>query len=79
MIRSGIISDSKQLACLLLSLRSQFKPATQLGLDMLTRLDCLTSLVESLSISPDPSALPSELATRHLSKALDQSMEAAET
>lgn len=48
MIRSGIFSDSKQLACLLLSLKGQYKPATQLGLEMLGRLNCLTDLIETL-------------------------------
>lgn len=76
MIRSGIFSDSKQLACLLLSLRSQHKSATQLGLDMLIRLDCLSGLVDTLNISGDSSVLPSELATRHLSRALEESVEA---
>lgn len=39
MIRSEILTDSKQLACQLLSLKDQYKPALQLGLDMLNRLE----------------------------------------
>uniref|UniRef100_A0A6G1SHH4 Uncharacterized protein C18orf8 n=1 Tax=Aceria tosichella TaxID=561515 RepID=A0A6G1SHH4_9ACAR len=38
MIRSEILKDSKQLACSLLSLKDQYHPAAQLGLDMLYRL-----------------------------------------
>lgn len=63
MIRSEIFKDSKQLACLLLSLRNKYKPAVQLGLDMLHRLDCLTGLVESICIMPDSLEIPSEIST----------------
>lgn len=75
MIRSDILSDSKQLACLLLSLRHQYKPAVQLGLDMLHRLNCLTELIESLNLNPDlEERLPSETTSR-LSDALHISIE----
>lgn len=74
MIRSEIFKDSKQLACRLLSLRRQYQPAAQLGLDMLHRLGCLTDLVESLQLSPNPSMLHSET-TSQLSVALHQSLE----
>lgn len=53
MIRSEIFKDSKQLACLLLSMRSQYRPAAQLGLDMFQRLDCLTGLVEVIDLNSD--------------------------
>lgn len=53
MIRSEIFKDSKQLACLLLSMRSQYRPAGQLGLDMFHRLDCLTDLVEAIDLNSD--------------------------
>lgn len=51
LIRSEILKDSKQLACLLISLRNQYKPAGQLGLDMFHRLPC----------GPPPANLTSEL------------------
>lgn len=38
MIRSEIFKDSKQLACLLLSLKKEYRPAGQMGLDMFHRL-----------------------------------------
>jgi hypothetical protein len=38
MIRSEILKDSKQLACSLLSLKGEYRPAAQLGLDMFHRL-----------------------------------------
>lgn len=74
MIRSKIFEDSKQLACRLLSLRGQYRPAAQLGIDMLSRLNCLTDLIESLSLSPNPFMLHSETVSR-LSTALHQSMD----
>jgi len=51
LVRSNILRDSKQLACFLLSQRNRYHPAAQLGLDMLDRLDCLSDLMESLSLS----------------------------
>lgn len=48
MIRSGILTDSKQLACLLLSVKSQWQPAIYLGKDMLLRLDCTNDLLETI-------------------------------
>jgi len=38
MIQYHVIGDSKQIACLLLSLESVYRPARQLALDMMTRL-----------------------------------------
>lgn len=38
MIRSEVLKDSKQLACSLLSLKDEYRPAAQLGLDMFYRL-----------------------------------------
>lgn len=74
MIRSAIFQDSKQIACLLLSLRAQFRPAVQLGIDMLHRLDCLNDLIESLELSPNPAMLHSETVVS-LTQALNQSLE----
>lgn len=53
MIRSDIFKDSKQLACLLLSMRDQYRAAGQMGLDMFQRLDCLTDLVEKIDLNSD--------------------------
>lgn len=79
MIRSDIFKDSKQLACLLLSLRNQYKPAAQLGLDMLQRLDCLSDIIESLSLDSDGSQkdlLPNCIeSTCRYSESLSKSLE----
>jgi len=40
LIRNDILRDSKQLACLLISIQAMYEPAGQLGLDMLDRLNC---------------------------------------
>ena len=40
LIRSKILEDSKQLACLLISLERHYTPAGRMGLDMLHRLGC---------------------------------------
>lgn len=74
MIRSGIFRDSKQLACVLLSMRDQYKPASQMGIDMLSRLDCLTDLIESLNLSVSPPDGGTDI-SRRLSDALYQSLE----
>lgn len=74
MIRSGIFRDSKQLACVLLSLRDQYRPAGQMGIDMLNRLDCLKDLIESLNLNVSTADSSQEI-SRRLSDALYQSLE----
>lgn len=71
-LRSKIFKDSKQLACLLLSMRGQYKPAAQLGLDMLHRLDCLAGLIEAIDLRSTESQLDSSAPS---SIKLEQSLE----
>ncbi|CAG9824494.1 unnamed protein product [Phaedon cochleariae] len=48
LLQYGVISDSKQMACLLLSLGNMHPAATQMALDMLTRINALEEIQEIL-------------------------------
>jgi hypothetical protein len=48
LLQYGVVSDSKPLACLLLSLGNLHPSATQLALDMLARLNAVEEMQEIL-------------------------------
>lgn len=74
LLRSGILRDSKQLACVLLSAKGQCNLAAQMGIDMLNRLNCSTDVIESMDLARAPVVADQEI-TEHLSDALSRRLE----